>query len=79
MEFQGRMIPIVDDQGRRTKATALTALAVRTAASDTVQVKNLIVSFYKKLNHQYYSQLPLIAKRQNLLIFEKFQICVSFS
>ena len=39
LEFQGRMIPIVDDQGRRTKATALTALVVRAAASDTVQVR----------------------------------------
>ncbi|CAB4034438.1 Hypothetical predicted protein, partial [Paramuricea clavata] len=37
LEFQGRMIPIVDDQGRRTNATALTTLVVRAAASDTVQ------------------------------------------
>jgi hypothetical protein len=47
VEFQGRMIPIVDDRGRRTKATALTALVVRAAGSDTVQVRwrnNLFVS-----------------------------------
>ena len=39
LEFQGRMIPLVDGQGRRTKATALTALVIRGAASDTVQVQ----------------------------------------
>ncbi|CAB4032217.1 Hypothetical predicted protein [Paramuricea clavata] len=32
------MISIVDDQGRRTSATALTALVIRGAASDTVQI-----------------------------------------
>jgi hypothetical protein len=47
VEFQGRMTPIVDNQGSRTKATALTALVVRAAGSDTVQVgwrNNLFVS-----------------------------------
>ena len=39
LEFQGRMLPIVDSEGRKTKATTLTALAVKTADSDTVQVK----------------------------------------
>ena len=39
VEFQGRMIPILDDQGTETRATALTALAVRVGTSDTVQVK----------------------------------------
>ena len=43
-EFQGRMIPILDDQGRRTKATALTALAVRATESDTVQVRQDFLS-----------------------------------
>jgi hypothetical protein len=43
-EFQGRMIPILDDQGRRTKATALTALAVRATESDTVQVRQEFLS-----------------------------------
>ena len=38
VEFQGRMVPIVDHQGRKTKATALTALAVKMATSDAVQV-----------------------------------------
>ena len=37
-EFQGRMSPLVDSQERTTKATALTALAVKGASSDTVQV-----------------------------------------
>ena len=32
------MEPILDDQGRATIATALTALVVKTATSDTVQV-----------------------------------------
>ena len=32
------MIPILDDQGRKTKATALTALVVRATESETVQV-----------------------------------------
>ena len=49
LEFQGRMIPIVDDLGRKTNATALTALAVRTAASDTVQVRNFIFSIPQNL------------------------------
>ena len=49
LEFQGRMIPILDDQGHRTKATALTALAVRTDASDTVQVRNVFVYVVKSL------------------------------
>ena len=39
LEFQGRMIPVVDNEGLKTKATALTALAVRAADSDTVQVR----------------------------------------
>ena len=39
LEFQGRMIPVLDDQGQKTKATALTALAVRATESDTVQVR----------------------------------------
>ena len=33
------MIPVLDDQGQKTKATALTALAVRATESDTVQVR----------------------------------------
>ena len=39
LEFQGRMEPILDSQGRKTKATALTAFAVKATESDTVQVK----------------------------------------
>ena len=39
LEFQGRMIPILDDRGDRTKATALTALAVRGIENDTIQVR----------------------------------------
>ena len=59
VEFQGRMIPIVDDQGRRTKATALTALVVRADGSDTVQVRtrnNFFVSLVptvKRIYHNY--------------------------
>ena len=32
------MIPLFDDEGRRTNATALTALVMRAAGSDIVQV-----------------------------------------
>ncbi|XP_028417110.1 sushi domain-containing protein 2-like [Dendronephthya gigantea] len=37
LEFQGRMVPILDDQGRTTRATALTAFVIKGATSDTVQ------------------------------------------
>ncbi|XP_046863081.1 protein mesh-like isoform X2 [Xenia sp. Carnegie-2017] len=39
LQFQGRMIPILDDQGKTTKATALTAFAIKEAESDTIQVE----------------------------------------
>ena len=39
LEFQGRMTPLVDDQGRRTNATALTAMVMRGRESDIVQVE----------------------------------------
>ena len=38
LQFQGRMTPIRDDQGNTTKATALTAFAIKEAESDTLQV-----------------------------------------
>ena len=41
-EFQGRMNPIIDNQGQKTKATALTALVAKGADSDTVQVRKCI-------------------------------------
>ncbi|XP_028416703.1 sushi domain-containing protein 2-like, partial [Dendronephthya gigantea] len=37
LEFQGRMVPILDDHGRTTRATALTAFVIKGATSDTVQ------------------------------------------
>ena len=49
LEFQGRMIPILDDQGNRTRATALTALAVRATESDTVQVRQAHRNFVLQL------------------------------
>ena len=33
------MIPVVDDQGRSTNATAITALVVTGAGSDIIQVR----------------------------------------
>ena len=62
------MIPILDDQGRKTKATALTAIVVRATESDTVQVglrlqvayiRFLYAHLYQlfKRNQQGYSNL----------------------
>ncbi|XP_028415602.1 sushi domain-containing protein 2-like isoform X2 [Dendronephthya gigantea] len=39
LEFQGRMVPIHDDTGRKTRATALTAFVVKSAQSDITQVE----------------------------------------
>ncbi|XP_028416696.1 uncharacterized protein LOC114540886 [Dendronephthya gigantea] len=37
LEFQGRMVPILDNKGRTTRATALTAFVIKGVTSDTVQ------------------------------------------
>ena len=40
LELQGRMVTINDEQGRETRATALTAFVVKGNGSDIVQVRD---------------------------------------
>ena len=40
LELQGRMVTINDEQGRETRATALTAFVVKGNGSDIVQVSD---------------------------------------
>ena len=67
------MIPIVDNEGRKTNATALTALAAKAADSDTVQVRQQEIKHeFNLLSNKPFGYRYTLKKESLLVIFVLF-------